>query len=140
LAVSILVCGYIVELAISPALEIASSPGQTCTVIVEGLYQPVVLHTNSFPHHAVVIVLKSGLKFLGHLPTVLPRRKCGDQVFVRAGENCWMVQVADIQLLESAGNYTQIHFSRGLRIKLRSGPEVEVSRRRSQQFRDFTSL
>jgi two-component system, LytTR family, response regulator len=107
-----------------------------------------------------------------------------DQVFVRAGENCWMVQVADIQLLESEGNYTRIHFkgeralvarslnalelrldpkvffranrsqivnlhwvqsiqpwfSRGLQIKLRSGPEVEVSRRRSQQFRDFTSL
>jgi len=107
-----------------------------------------------------------------------------DQVFVRAGENCWMVQVADIQLLESEGNYTRIHFkgeralvarslnalelrldpkvffranrsqivnlhwvqsiqpwfSRGLRIKLRSGSEVEISRRRSQQFRDFTSL
>ena len=107
-----------------------------------------------------------------------------DRVFVRAGENCWMVQVADIQLLEAEGNYTRIHFkgeralvarslnalelrldpkvffranrsqivnlhwvqsiqpwfSRGLRIKLRSGPEVEISRRRSQQFRDFTSL
>jgi two-component system LytT family response regulator len=107
-----------------------------------------------------------------------------DQVFVRAGENCWMVQVADIQLLESEGNYTRIHFkgeralvarslnalelrldpkvffranrsqivnlhwvqsiqpwfSRGFRIKLRSGSEVEISRRRSQQFRDFTSL
>jgi len=107
-----------------------------------------------------------------------------DQVFVRDGENCWMVQLAEIQLLESEGNYTRIHFkgervllarslnalevrldpkvffranrsqiinlrwvqsiqpwfSRGLRIKLRSGSEVEVSRRRSQQFRDFTSL
>src|ERR1700722_17264143 len=65
-AVSILVCGYIVELAIWPALPIASSPGQSCTVIVECLQQPVVLHTNSFLHHAVVIVLKSGLKFLAH--------------------------------------------------------------------------
>ena len=67
-AVSILVFGYIVELAISPALPIASSPRQTCTVIVECLQQPVVLHTNSFLHRAVVIVLKSELKFLGHLP------------------------------------------------------------------------
>jgi two-component system LytT family response regulator len=107
-----------------------------------------------------------------------------DQVFVRDGENCWMVQLSDIQLLESDGNYTRIHFkgeralvarslnaleirldpkvffranrsqivnlrwvqsiqpwfSRGLRIKLRSGSEVEISRRRSQQFRDLTSL
>lgn len=107
-----------------------------------------------------------------------------DQVFVRDGENCWMVQLSDIQLLESEGNYTRIHFkgeralvarslnaleirldpkvffranrsqivnlrwvqsiqpwfSRGLRIKLRSGSEVEISRRRSQQFRDLTSL
>jgi two-component system LytT family response regulator len=107
-----------------------------------------------------------------------------DQVFVRDGENCWMVQLVEIQLLESEGNYTRIFFkgeralvarslnaletrldpkvffranrrqiinlrwvqsirpwfSRGLRIKLRSGSEVEISRRRSQQFRDFTSL
>jgi two-component system LytT family response regulator len=107
-----------------------------------------------------------------------------DQVFVRDGENCWMVQLSEIQLLESEGNYTRIHFkgeralvarslnaleirldpkvffranrsqivnlrwvqsiqpwfSRGLRIKLRSGSEVEISRRRSQQFRDLTSL
>jgi two-component system LytT family response regulator len=107
-----------------------------------------------------------------------------DQVFVRDGEKCWMVQLAEIQLLESEGNYTRIHFkgeralvarslnaleirldpkvffranrsqiinlrwvtsirpwfSRGLRLKLRSGSEVEISRRRSQQFRDFTGL
>jgi hypothetical protein len=73
-AVPILVFGYIVELAISPALPIANSPFQTCTVIVECLQQPVVLHTNSFLHRAVVIVLKNELKFLGHLHTVLPRR------------------------------------------------------------------
>jgi hypothetical protein len=66
-AVSILVFGYIVALAISPALPIANSPRQTCTVIVECLQQPLVLHTNSFLHRAVVIVLKSELKFLGHL-------------------------------------------------------------------------
>lgn len=107
-----------------------------------------------------------------------------DQVFVRDGENCWIVQLAEIQLLESEGNYTRIHFksehalvarslnalenrldpkvffranrkqmvnlrwvqsihpwfSRGLRIKLRSGTEVEISRRKSQQFRDLASL
>jgi two-component system LytT family response regulator len=107
-----------------------------------------------------------------------------DQVFVRDGENCWMVQLAEIPLLESEGNYTRVYFkgeralvarslnaleirldprvffranrrqiinlrwvqsirpwfSRGLRIKLHSGSEIEISRRRSQQFRDLTSL
>jgi two-component system LytT family response regulator len=107
-----------------------------------------------------------------------------DQVFVRDGEKCWMVQLGEILLLESEGNYTRIYFkgeralvarslnaletrldprvffranrrqiinlcwvqsiqpwfSRGLRIKLRSGSDVEISRRRSQQFRDLTSL
>jgi two-component system LytT family response regulator len=107
-----------------------------------------------------------------------------DHVFVRDGENCWMVQLAEIQLLESEGNHTRIHFkgehalvarslnaleikldpkvffranrkqiinlrwvqsiqpwfSRGLRIVMRTGAEVEISRRKSQQFRDFTSL
>ena len=107
-----------------------------------------------------------------------------DQVFVRDGENCWMVQLAEIPLLESEGNYTRVYFkgeralvarslnaleirldprvffranrrqiinlrwvqsirpwfSRGLRIKLHSGSEIEISRRRSQEFRDLTSL
>jgi hypothetical protein len=67
-AVSILVFGYLGELAISPGLPVASSPRQTCTVIVECLQQPVVFHTNSFLHRAVVNVLKSELKLLGHLP------------------------------------------------------------------------
>jgi two-component system LytT family response regulator len=34
----------------------------------------------------------------------------GDKVFVREGERCWFVQVGDIRLLESEGNYTRVHF------------------------------
>jgi two-component system, LytTR family, response regulator len=33
-----------------------------------------------------------------------------DKVFVREGERCWFVQVGDIRLLESEGNYTRVHF------------------------------
>jgi hypothetical protein len=80
-AAFILVCGYIVQLDISPALSITSSPRQTCTVIVECLQQPVVLHTNSSLYRVVVIVLKSGLKFLGHLPTILPGKKLETMFF-----------------------------------------------------------
>jgi len=41
-------------------------------------------------------------------PRVTPRRL--EQVFVREGERCWLVRVADIFLLESEGNYTRIYF------------------------------
>jgi two-component system LytT family response regulator len=33
-----------------------------------------------------------------------------DKVFVREGERCWFVEVGQIRLLESEGNYTRIHF------------------------------
>ena len=32
------------------------------------------------------------------------------QIFVRDGEKCWFVKVADIRLFESIGNYTRIYF------------------------------
>jgi two-component system LytT family response regulator len=41
-------------------------------------------------------------------PRVMPRRL--EQVFVREGERCWLVRMADIFLLESEGNYTRIYF------------------------------
>ncbi len=33
-----------------------------------------------------------------------------DQVFVRDGDRCWIVRLAEIVLLESEGNYTRVHF------------------------------
>ncbi len=40
-------------------------------------------------------------------PKIPPRM---EQVFVRDGERCWLVRVADIYLLESEGNYTRVCF------------------------------
>lgn len=34
-----------------------------------------------------------------------------EQVFVREGERCWFVKLADIRLLESEGNYTRLYFN-----------------------------
>jgi hypothetical protein len=65
-AASILVIGYIASLAFSSALPTVQTR-QTCTVIVECLKQPVILPTNAFLHRAVVVTLKSELKFLGRL-------------------------------------------------------------------------
>ncbi|WP_103019659.1 LytR/AlgR family response regulator transcription factor [Salinibacter altiplanensis] len=33
-----------------------------------------------------------------------------DQVFVKDGEQCWFVQLADVRLFETAGNYTRLYF------------------------------
>ncbi|QJX47910.1 response regulator transcription factor [Hymenobacter taeanensis] len=107
-----------------------------------------------------------------------------DQVFVKDGERCWFVRLADIKLFEINGSYTQIYFdqhrpliprtlqhlearldpkvffranrqqiinlkwiagiepwfSNTLKIQLRDGPEVEVSRQQSVRFRELMSL
>ncbi len=34
-----------------------------------------------------------------------------DQVFVKDGERCWFVKLADIRLFESVGNYAKVYFS-----------------------------
>jgi two-component system LytT family response regulator len=36
--------------------------------------------------------------------------EAADKVFVREGEKCWFVEVGQIRLLESEGNYTRVHF------------------------------
>jgi two-component system, LytTR family, response regulator len=33
-----------------------------------------------------------------------------DQVFIRDGDRCWFVKLAEIRLIESAGNYAKLHF------------------------------
>jgi len=33
-----------------------------------------------------------------------------DQVFVKDGDCCWFVQLADVRLFEAAGNYTRLYF------------------------------
>lgn len=34
-----------------------------------------------------------------------------DQVFVKDGDRCWFVQLADVRLFEAAGNYTRLYFA-----------------------------
>ncbi|SDY32239.1 LytR/AlgR family response regulator transcription factor [Hymenobacter psychrophilus] len=107
-----------------------------------------------------------------------------DQVFVKDGEQCWFVRLAEVRLFEINGSYTQIYFdqhrpliprtlqhleqrldtrtffranrqqiinlnwvesiepwfSNTLKIRLRGGPEVEVSRQQSGRFRELLSL
>jgi hypothetical protein len=66
-AASILVIGYIANLVSSSALPITQTSRQTCTMIIERLKRPVMVPTNAFLHRAVVVTLKSELKFVGRL-------------------------------------------------------------------------
>ena len=43
-----------------------------------------------------------------------------DQVFVKDGERCWFVKLADIRLFESVGNYAKIYFSSNKPLILKS--------------------
>ena len=107
-----------------------------------------------------------------------------ERVFVKEGERCWLVQLAQVPLITSEGNYSRLHlaghqplllrslsyleekldpsrFFRASRqhlinldfvdtlepgpggtlvARLRQGPEVEMSRRQSQRFRERMSL
>ncbi|WP_151087908.1 LytR/AlgR family response regulator transcription factor [Hymenobacter baengnokdamensis] len=114
----------------------------------------------------------------------LPYLTAQDQVFVKDGERCWFVRLADIRLFEISGSATRVYFeqhqpliprslqqlearldpkvffranrqqilnlhwiagiepwfSNTLKISLRNGPEVEVSRSQSGLFRELMSL
>jgi two-component system LytT family response regulator len=114
----------------------------------------------------------------------LPVLTAHNQVFVKEGERCWFVKLADIRLFEISGGATRVYFeqhqpliprslqqlearldpkvffranrqqiinlqwiagiepwfSNTLKISLRHGPDVEVSRSQSGLFRELLSL
>lgn len=45
-------------------------------------------------------------------PSAAPQTRLAaeDKVFVREGDRCWFVELKQIRLLESEGNYTRVHF------------------------------
>jgi len=43
-----------------------------------------------------------------------------DQVFVKDGERCWFVKLADVKLFESEGNYVRLYFGTNKPLILRS--------------------
>jgi len=59
---------------------------------------------------AAAVELIPGLRGPAHPKQTAGRLDAGDRVFVREGERCWFVEVGQIRLLESEGNYTRVHF------------------------------
>jgi two-component system, LytTR family, response regulator len=111
-------------------------PGETGIEFLEALEPPAphVIFTTAYDEFAVKGFELNALDYL--LKPVDPARLAGainrlpglkqsslakvgaagrldatDKVFVREGERCWFVEVSQIRLLESEGNYTRVHFA-----------------------------
>jgi two-component system LytT family response regulator len=110
-------------------------PGETGMEFLESLEPPIphVIFTTAYDEFAVKAFELNALDYLlkpvdparlaaaiDRLPglkqaAVAKRPPAGslnatDKVFVREGEKCWFVEVGQIRLLESEGNYTRVHF------------------------------
>lgn len=109
-------------------------PGMSGFELLEQLESPPqVIFTTAFDKHAVQAFEANALDYL--LKPVAPNRLATavkklrprepekqnatpapaqrlERVFVRDGERCWLVALAEIVLMESEGNYTRLYFGK----------------------------
>ena len=106
-------------------------PGMTGFEMLERLEEvPQIIFTTAYDEFAIQAFEVNALDYL--MKPIAPERlaaalnrvkraaalqrgsaaKMLDQVFVRDGDRCWIVRVAEIYLLESEGNYTRLYFGR----------------------------
>ncbi len=183
-------------------------PGKNGFELLEELeFIPEVIFTTAYDNYAIQAFETNALDYLqkpvqqdrlaGAINKVLEKQEKdrieegnedymteNDQVFVKDGESCWFVQLADIRMFEVHGNYTKIYFedqkpmiprtlnyleakldpkrffranrqqivnlrwvekiepwfSGSIKIFMKGGNEVDVSRRQSQRFKDLMSF
>jgi two-component system LytT family response regulator len=98
-------------------------PGVTGFDLLERMdHVPQVIFTTAYDEYALRAFEVNALDYLmkpiapARLATAVAKLRPRtapvrlEQVFVRDGERCWIVQLPDIFLLESEGNYTRVHF------------------------------
>jgi two-component system LytT family response regulator len=106
-------------------------PGMTGFDVLERLDlddMPLVIFTTAYDQYAIKAFDMNALDYL--LKPIAPARLASaltrvgsraakapgsiqlTQVFVRDGERCWIVRLADVFLLESEGNYTRLCFGK----------------------------
>jgi len=67
-------------------------------------------------------------------PSDAPRSPL-QQIFLREGDRCWIVRLADVPLLESEGNYVRVYFGKERPLILRSLSAIEARLNPSAFFR-----
>jgi two-component system, LytTR family, response regulator len=181
-------------------------PGKDGFQLLESLeYLPEVIFTTAYNEYAIKAFDYNALDYLmkpidpARLATALQKIQTkiqqkkqksetklteNDQVFVKDGEKCWFVKLADIRLFEASDNYTRVYFgsfqplihrtlnylenrlderkffranrqqiinlqwieriepwfSGGLKVFLKEGGEVEISRRQTLKFKELLSF
>jgi len=74
------------------------------------------------------------------LQSQLPKRT-DEKIFIKDGDRCWFVALADIMLFESEGNYARVYFQSGLQtqrpLMLRSLNQLEERLDKSHFFRAY---
>lgn len=113
-------------------------PGMTGFELLERLDDvPQVIFTTAWDQYALKAFEVSALDYLvkpiapERLAAAVARLRPGhdrlraERVFVKEGERCWLVRVADIFLLESEGNYTRLHFGKERPLIYRSLAQLE---------------
>jgi two-component system, LytTR family, response regulator len=51
--------------------------------------------------------------------------QAGDKIFIKDGEKCWFVDISDVRMFESDGNYVKVYFDRFRPLILRSLNSLE---------------
>ncbi len=186
--------------AVSPDLIFLDieMPGMNGFELLERLEDvPRVIFTTGYDQYAIRAFEVNALDYLlkpiaperlaaalERVRPALPVRAKLEQVFVRDGERCWIVRLAEVFLMESEGNYTRLCFGKerplirrslnaleeqldpavffranrrqmvnlkwveetsvgiggALTMKLRPGPEIEISRRAATRLKEVMSL
>lgn len=125
-------------------------PGETGFELLESLASlPLVVFTTAYDEHALRAFEVSAVDYL--VKPIEPKRLArsverllstwdgdapvrggggetlgeSDRVFLRDGDRCWLVELGEIRLFESADNYTQVHMGEGHPLILRSLNELE---------------
>ena len=113
-------------------------PGMTGFDLLEQLDDPPqIIFTTAFDRHALQAFDVNAVDYL--LKPIAPARLAAalaklrepakaptlSRVFVRDGERCWLVNVVNIQLLESEGNYTRLYFGADRPLVPRSLTQLE---------------
>lgn len=133
-------------------------PGKNGFEFLEGLDEvPLVIFTTAYDEYAIKAFEINALDYLlkpidtsrlqaalervaeelvGQQTTpVLNTLQQNSRIFVKDGEDCWLVEIRDIHRMESIGNYTRIHFKNQQALVHKSLTKIEERLSTDQFFR-----